>query len=104
MSHGVLKREMKPSHKLLFEFVNKCLFPHTEHRHEATYRYLGLMESLDTNQRVNLPELMIKHMARVVDPERSAHGLSYGFLLTQLFEAHQVLFVGKVVSKKELFD
>ncbi|XP_070007550.1 uncharacterized protein [Nicotiana sylvestris] len=33
----VHKSEMKPQHKVLFEFVNKCLLPRLERRHIANY-------------------------------------------------------------------
>lgn len=39
----VEKEEMKPFHKLVFEFVNNYLLPRSE-RHEATYLDLAVME------------------------------------------------------------
>lgn len=36
MTSKVGKGEMKLVHKLLFEFMNNCLLPRSEKRHEAT--------------------------------------------------------------------
>lgn len=55
----VIKGEMSPDHKLLYELVNKCFLPRTERRHEASYRDLGLMKMIDVKQKVNLHLLMI---------------------------------------------
>lgn len=41
------KGEIELVHKLLFEFVNKCLLPCSERRHEANYLDLAVIEVLD---------------------------------------------------------
>lgn len=104
-SRRVLKGEMGSDHKLLFKLVNKCLLPRTERRHETSYKDLGVMDMIDTCQKVNLPLLMIKHMTRVITPKKDVHGLAYVFFLTKVFEAKGVpLGEGKKRSRKEMFD
>lgn len=48
------------------------------------------MEALDSHEHVNLPELMIKHMTRVINPDRGAHGLPYGYFLSRIFAYFEV--------------
>ncbi|XP_070034568.1 intracellular protein transport protein USO1-like [Nicotiana tomentosiformis] len=45
---AVYKSEMKPPHKVLFEFVNKCVLPRQERKHIATFLDLVLIECLDS--------------------------------------------------------
>lgn len=40
----VIKGEMEPIHKFLFEFVNKCLSPRSQRRHEDTYLDMEVMK------------------------------------------------------------
>ncbi|XP_019252640.1 PREDICTED: neurofilament medium polypeptide-like [Nicotiana attenuata] len=47
---AVYKSEMKPSHKVLFEFVIKCVLPRQERRQIANYMDLVLMECLDSGR------------------------------------------------------
>lgn len=99
------KGEIDPVHKLLFEFLNNCLLPNSERRHEATYLDMVVMEVLDKNRPINLPYVMLKHITRVVDQERGTHVLPYGFLFTRVFEHFKVpLRSPEKGTKKDLFD
>lgn len=101
--HRVLKGEMKPFHKLLLEFVDKCVLPRTKRRHKASLCNLAIMYVLDLDLLINLPALMIKHMSRIVDPSPGPHGLAYGFFLFSVFAAFVVpLGKGRLSIKKEL--
>lgn len=62
------------------------------------------MNSLDTEEHINLPALIIKHMARIIDPTPSPHGLAYGFLLFSVFEALRVPQVEGKKAKKNIID
>lgn len=86
VSRKVWNGEIKSVHKLLFEFVNKCLLPRSERRHEATYLDLEVMEVLDQNMPINLLLLMLKHVERKADQEKGTHALPFGFLLTRVFD------------------
>ncbi|KAG5584873.1 hypothetical protein H5410_045307 [Solanum commersonii] len=43
----VLKGEMSPFHKLLFELVYKGILPKGERRHEASFRDMGIAHALE---------------------------------------------------------
>nr|XP_009803926.1 PREDICTED: uncharacterized protein LOC104249244 [Nicotiana sylvestris] len=77
----VYKSEMKLSHKVLFEFVNKCLLPRQERRHIANYMDLILMECLESGWQINWLGFMIKLLDRVINGSK-AHATPYGFILT----------------------
>ena len=66
----VLKGEISPFHKLVFEVVHKGIIPRGERRHEANFRDMGLGHALDTMRPINWPSLKIKHMVRIVDPKK----------------------------------
>ena len=40
---------------------------------------------MDRGEQINLPAIMIRHIARIANTTRE-HDLGYGFLLTQVFE------------------
>lgn len=76
-----------------------------EMRHEATYLDLAVMEVLDQNSPINLPSLIIKHMAMAVDQEKGIHALPYEFLLTRVCGHFKVPLRGpKNGTKKDMFD
>nr|XP_016442932.1 PREDICTED: triadin-like [Nicotiana tabacum] len=52
-ARAVQKSEMRPEHKVLSEFVNKCLLPRQERRHIANYMDLVLMECLEKGKQIN---------------------------------------------------
>lgn len=75
----MIKKEMSPSHRLLFMFVMRCIIQRGEGRDEATSYDMAMMELLDREAEVNLPSLMIQYIERVVDPKQRPHSLPYGF-------------------------
>lgn len=99
------KGETHSIYKLLYEFVNKCVVPISKRRNEVTTLDLAVVEVLDTNMLLNLPSLMIMHMARIANPSKRNHALPYGFFLTQVFAHFKVpLGEGKKGTKNEIFD
>nr|XP_016486061.1 PREDICTED: triadin-like [Nicotiana tabacum] len=52
-ARAVQKSEMRPEHKVLFEFFKKCLLPRQERRHIANYMDLVLMECLERGKQIN---------------------------------------------------
>jgi len=52
------------------------------------------IDLLDRGEQINLPAIMIRHIARIVNTTRE-HNLEYGFLLTLFFEHF-----GVVLQKK----
>lgn len=69
---------MREIYKLFFKFVNNCVLPRYQRRHEATYMDLAVMEVLDQNKPLNLPSMMIKHMSMMADPLKEAHACLMG--------------------------
>ena len=55
----------------------------------------SLTDLMDRGKQLNLPALMIKHIARIVNTTR-AHDLRCGFLLTRVFDHFGVEFQRKV--------
>nr|XP_016459579.1 PREDICTED: uncharacterized protein LOC107783122 [Nicotiana tabacum] len=84
-ARAVQKSEMRPQHKVLFEFVNKCLFPRQERRHIANYMNLVLMECLESGRQINWPAFIIKLLDRVINGSK-AHATPYGFILTTIMD------------------
>lgn len=76
---------MPPFLKLLFELVHKSILLHGERRYEATYGDMGLAYAIDLKELVDWPTLVIRHMARIVDPTQVPHHLAFGNLLTYIF-------------------
>lgn len=101
----MLKGKIGPDHKLLSELVNKCVLPRTKHRHKMSHHDLGLVGTIDDQQKVNLPLFMLCHITRMINLERGSHGFAYGFLLTKVFEAHHIpLSAWKTGSQMDMFD
>ncbi|KAH0658395.1 hypothetical protein KY289_027143 [Solanum tuberosum] len=99
----VLKGKMSSFHKLVFEVVHKGILPRGERRHEAIFRDMGIGHALENMDPIDWPSLMIKHMARVVDPKRP-HQLAYGNLLTTVFKEFGVpLKEGRLLNRNDMF-
>lgn len=99
------KEEMNSIHKLLYEFVNKCVLYRSKRRNEVTTLDLAVVEVLEKNMLFNLPSFMIKHMARIANLSKRNHALPYRFFITQVFAHFKVpLGEGKKGIKKKIFD
>ncbi|KAM3201326.1 hypothetical protein P3L10_033689 [Capsicum annuum] len=86
----VFKKEMSPLHQLYFDVVHKMIIPRKERRNMASFLDLFLMELLDTEVRIYLPRLILKHMQRVLIKEKNGHALPYEFWLTPILEEFRV--------------
>ncbi|XP_019225911.1 PREDICTED: uncharacterized protein LOC109207445 [Nicotiana attenuata] len=107
VQHGeqVHKKALLPVYQLLFEMVNKVLFPRAERTSVASKADLFLMETLDNFSSINLPAIMIEHTQKVENLKDGNPGLPYGFLLTKVFEFFKVpLGQAKVGTKKQSFS
>lgn len=72
--------------------VHKIIIPREERRTKPNYLDLTLIELLDTNVKMNLPNLIIKHMQRVIlKDDKNAHAIASGFLLAFIFRYYVVL-------------
>ncbi|KAH0665440.1 hypothetical protein KY285_026646 [Solanum tuberosum] len=100
----VLKGEMAPVHKLLFELVHKVVLPRGHRRHISSFRDMGIANALEIKEPVNWPSLMIKHMARVTAPQPGSHQLAFGNLFTRMFTAFVVpLGEGRALTCADMF-
>ncbi|XP_070011743.1 uncharacterized protein [Nicotiana sylvestris] len=99
----VQKSEMRPEHKVLFEFVNKCLLPRQERRYTANYMDLVLIECLVRGMQINWPAFIVKLLDRVINGSK-AHATPYGFILTTVLDRLNVpLMKWEMASCKEHF-
>ncbi|GAB2276094.1 hypothetical protein Dimus_010834 [Dionaea muscipula] len=80
--------EMQPFHRLLQIFVMKNLVPRFGKRDVTGFMDLTYMDYLLTKKKVNLPRVIIRHMAYVIKVPN--HELPYSELLTRIFEAFNV--------------
>ncbi|TMW86611.1 hypothetical protein EJD97_021122 [Solanum chilense] len=65
---------------------------------------MGLMNSLECKERIDWPTLIIKHFARIVDPQLGSHQLAFVNLLTRVFHVFEVpLGEGRVLTRSDMF-
>ncbi|XP_019241822.1 PREDICTED: uncharacterized protein LOC109221838, partial [Nicotiana attenuata] len=102
-ARAVQKSEMRPEHKVLFEFVNKCLLPRQERRHTANCMDLVLMQCLVEGKQINWHAFIAKLLDRVLNGSK-AHSIPYGFILTAVLDKLNVpLKKWEMASSKEHF-
>nr|XP_016433873.1 PREDICTED: uncharacterized protein LOC107760350 [Nicotiana tabacum] len=102
-ARAVQKSEMRPEHKVLFEFVNKCLLPRQERRHIANYMDLVLMECLERGKQINWLAFIIKLLDRVINGSKF-YVTPYGFILTTVLDRLNVpLKKWEMASSKDHF-
>lgn len=53
---------MTPLHKIYFDVVHKIILHKKVWKTEANYLDMALMELLDSEVKINLPGLLLKHM------------------------------------------
>jgi len=83
--HAVKKGDMQHLHQLIFWFIIKNIIPRAQRRNQADAMNQCLTDLIDRGEQINLPVFMITDIARIANTPR-AHDLSYGFLLTRVFE------------------
>ena len=94
---------MRSLQKLLFAIVHKVILPRGHQRHIASIRDMGLMNTLECKERIHWPTLIIKHLARIVDPKIGSHQLAFGNLLTRVFDAFEVpLGEGRILTRTDM--
>ncbi|GAB2294888.1 hypothetical protein Dimus_029080, partial [Dionaea muscipula] len=81
--------DMKPFQRLLHMFVMKNIVPRFGKGDLTSFMDLTYMDYLLTKKKVNLPRVIISHMAYVISIPQ--HELPYGELLTRIFEAFEML-------------
>ena len=76
---------MTSIHQLLFWFIIKNVIPRGQGRNLADAMDQCLMDLMDKEEQINLPAIMIRHIARIANTS-TEHDLGYGFFLTSVFE------------------
>lgn len=72
-------------------WFKKMLIPLRERRTKANFFYLTLMEILDTEVKIDLPRLVIKHLHHVFLKDDKWYALPYSFWIAPVFEEYSVL-------------
>ncbi|KAH0776594.1 hypothetical protein KY290_008005 [Solanum tuberosum] len=65
---------------------------------------MGIAIILEIKEPINWMTLIIKHMARIVDPQPGSHQLAFGNLLTRVFTEFDVpLCEGRALTHADMF-
>jgi len=81
---SVKKGDMTSIHQLLFWFIIKNVIQRGQGRNIADAMDQCFIDLLDRGEQINLPTIMIRHIAGIANTTRE-HDLRYGFLLTLVF-------------------
>jgi len=81
----VKKGEMTPLYRLLFWFIINNIVFGSQGRNVADPMDIFYTNLLDQREQINLPAIMISHVARITNTFKD-HDMGYGFLLTFVFE------------------
>ncbi|GAB2290336.1 hypothetical protein Dimus_024615 [Dionaea muscipula] len=98
----VRSTEMKPFQRFLYFVVMKIVVPTFGKRDTTSFMDLTYMDHILTRRLVNLPRLMMRHMAYVISVEN--HELPYGEWLTMVFEAFNVPLIDKQGQEPQRYD
>ncbi|GAB2266076.1 hypothetical protein Dimus_001104 [Dionaea muscipula] len=94
--------EMKPFQRFLHFVEIKIVVPRFGKRDTITFMNLTYMHHILTRRLVNLPRVIMRHMAHVISVEN--HELPYGDWLTMVFEAFNVLLIHKQRQEPKRYD
>jgi len=76
---------MTSLHQLLFWFIIKNVISRGQGRNLADAMDQCFIDLMDREEQINLPAIMIRHIARITNTTRE-HDVGYGFLLNCVFE------------------
>ncbi|GAB2270431.1 hypothetical protein Dimus_005332 [Dionaea muscipula] len=102
MARRVKSIEMKSFQHLLHFIVMKNVVPRFGKRYTINFMDLTYMDHLLTRRLVNLPRVMLRHMAYVISVP--CHELPYGDWLTRVFEAYHVPLNDKAGAEPKIYD
>ncbi|GAB2284199.1 hypothetical protein Dimus_018664 [Dionaea muscipula] len=98
----VQSTEMKPFQRFVHFIVMKNIIPRFGKRDTTSFMDLTYMDHLVNRRRINLPRVMMRHMAYVISVKD--HELSYGDWMTMVFEAFGVPLVNKKAEEPKRYD
>lgn len=76
---------------MVFELLNKVIFPRSKKRTIASIVDLFMIEFLSKFKLISLPSLMIEHRNKVIHENQERHGMSYGQFLNMVFDQFGVI-------------
>ncbi|GAB2297755.1 hypothetical protein Dimus_031842 [Dionaea muscipula] len=98
----VQSTEMKPFQRFVHFIVMKNIVPRFGKRDTTSFMDLTYMDHLVNRRRINLPRVMMRHMAYVISVKD--HELPYGDWMTMVFEAFGVPLVNKKGEEPKRYD
>ncbi|GAB2295253.1 hypothetical protein Dimus_029426 [Dionaea muscipula] len=98
----VRSTEMKPFQRFVHFIVMKNIVPRFGKRDTTSFMDLTYMDHLVNRRRINLPRVMMRHMAYVISVKD--HELPYGDWMTMVFEAFGVPLVNKKGEEPKRYD
>ncbi|GAB2283428.1 hypothetical protein Dimus_017943 [Dionaea muscipula] len=98
----VQSTEMKPFQRFVHFIVMKNIVPRFGKRDTTNFMDLTYMDHLVNRRRINLPRVMMRHMAYVISVKD--HELPYGDWMTMVFEAFGVPLVNKKGEEPKRYD
>ncbi|GAB2268582.1 hypothetical protein Dimus_003537 [Dionaea muscipula] len=102
VARRVKSTEMKPSQRFLYFIMMKNVAPRFGKRDTTSFMDLTYMDHLLTRRLVNLPRVMLRHMAYAISVP--AHELPYEDWLTMVFEAYDVPLDDKAGEEPKSFN
>ncbi|GAB2278705.1 hypothetical protein Dimus_013379 [Dionaea muscipula] len=94
--------EMKPFQRFVHFIVMKNIVPRFGKRDTTSFMDLTYMDHLVNRRRINLPRVMMRHMAYVISVKD--HESPYGDWMTMVFEAFGVPLVNKKGEEPKRYD
>ncbi|GAB2276391.1 hypothetical protein Dimus_011119 [Dionaea muscipula] len=98
----VQSTEMKPFQRFVHFIMMKNIVPRFGKRDTTSFMDLTYMDHLVNRRRIDLPRVMMRHMAYVISVKD--HELSYGDWMTMVFEAFRVPLVNKKGEEPKRYD
>ncbi|GAB2272871.1 hypothetical protein Dimus_007688 [Dionaea muscipula] len=102
VARRVQSAEMKPFQRFVHFVVMKNVVPRFGKRDLTSFMDLTYMDHLVSGRKINLPRVMMRHMAYVISVKD--HELPYGEWLTMIFEEFGVPLVDKKGEEPKRYD
>ncbi|GAB2294666.1 hypothetical protein Dimus_028862 [Dionaea muscipula] len=102
VARRVQSTEMKPFQRFMHFIVMKNIVPRFGKRDTTSFMDLTYMDHLVNRRRINLPRVMMRHMAYVISVKD--HELPNGDWMTMVFEAFGVPLVNKKGEEPKRYD
>ncbi|GAB2281647.1 hypothetical protein Dimus_016220, partial [Dionaea muscipula] len=102
VARRVQSTEMKPFQRFVHFIVMKNVVPRFGKRDTISFMDLTYMDQLVSGRKINLPRVMMRHMTYVILVKD--HELSYGDLMTMIFDAFGVPLVDKKGEEPKRYD